>query len=224
MIASFPITVYPVFAYNELQVGVKKGDSMEYNITITGPPLDSARNLIWFRNEILDVQGNSFKTNMTSRSVNGTVLSSLWDFNLNDGQVCGWVIIPSNLSTGEQFFDVAKGANITIEGQEQKIIAGASRTITHATDPGKLYKEWDKATGVYVNSIEHTKNYTVITNATTTNLWNAQINEPNQAGSHMILTVILLAVIATILIFMQANCGELKNTLFQNFQKEKSQQ
>ena len=202
MIASFSITVLPVVANASPQVGVKKGDWIEYNITLTGPPLDSARNLTWFRNEILDVQGNSFKTNMTSRSINGTVLSSFWDFNLNDGQVCGWVIIPSNLSIGEQFFDVAKGANITIEGQNQKIVAGTSRTITHAVDPGKLYKEWDKATGVYVNSIEHTKNYVVITNATATNLWSPQIDVSHQADSYLILTVILLVVIAAILIFM----------------------
>jgi len=204
MIASFSITLLPVSAYDETLVGVKKGDWIEYNITMTGPLLDSARNLTWFRNEILDIQGNSFKTNMTSRSVNGTVLSSLWDFNLDDGQVCGWVIIPSNLSTGDQFFDVAKGANITIEGQDQKIVAGASRTITHATDPGKLYKEWDKATGVYVNSIEHTKNYIVITNATATNLWSAQVNVSHQSVSYLTLMASLLIVIALIFIFMFA--------------------
>jgi len=41
MIASFSITLFPVIASNEVQVGVKKGDWIEYNITITGPLLDS---------------------------------------------------------------------------------------------------------------------------------------------------------------------------------------
>jgi hypothetical protein len=210
MIASFSITILPAFAYNEPTVGVKKGDWIEYNITISGPQLDEARNLTSFRNEILEVNGSSFEANMTSISVNGTVLSSLWNFNLTGGEVCGWMIIPANLNEGDKFFDAAKAANVTIEGHEQKMVAGESRTVTHATDPGKLYKEWDKATGVYVNSIEHTKNYTVITNATATNLWSAQINVSNQADSYLILTVILLAVITLILIFMFAKSGRTK--------------
>jgi hypothetical protein len=207
MIASFSIIVLPAFAYNELIVGVKKGDWIEYSITINGPHLDEARNLTSFRNEILEVNGSSFEANMTSISVNGAVLSSLWTFNLTGGEVCGWMIIPANLNDGDKFFDAAKAANVTIEGQEQKMVAGERRTVTHATDPGKLYKEWDKATGVYVNSIEHTKNYTVITNAIATNLWSAQINVSHQADSYLILTVILLAAITLILIFMFAKSG-----------------
>ena len=111
---------------------------------------------------------------MTSISVNGTVLSAIWHFNLTEGQVQGWEIIPPNLSPGDTFYDVAKNANITVEGQEQKIVAGASRTVTHATDPGKLVKEWDKTTGVYVHSLEWTRNYTVVTNAVATNMWSPQ--------------------------------------------------
>ena len=210
IIASFSITVLPVTASSEATVGVKKGDWIEYNITISGPHLDEARNLTSFRNEILVVNGSSFETNMTSISVNGTILSSIWTFNLTGGEVCGWMIIPANLSAGDKFFDAAKSANITIEGQEQKTVAGESRTITHATDPGKLYKEWDKATGVYVNSIEHTKNYTVITNATATNMWSPQISVSHQADSYLILMVILLAVIALISIFMIVKSGRTK--------------
>jgi len=94
---------------------------------------------------------------MTALAVNGTFSSSIWIFNLSEGQVQGWEIIPANLSVGDTFFDAAMHANITVEGQEQKIVAGESRTITHSNDPGRLYKEWDKATGVYVDSIEYTK-------------------------------------------------------------------
>ena len=180
IIVSVLAAVSSALAYAEPSTGVKKGDWIEYAISITGPPLDPLRNLTWYRTEILEVDGASFRANKTALTVNGTFSSSIWNFNLTEGQVQGWVIIPANLSTGDAFFDAAKSANITIEGEEQKTLLGASRTVTHASDPGKVYKEWDKVTGVYVHAIEHTTNYTVITNAIATNMWSPQILEPNQ--------------------------------------------
>jgi hypothetical protein len=165
----------PTFTYGEASVGVKKGYWIEYAISMTGPPLDPLRNLTWYRTEILEVDGASFQVNKTALSVNGTFSSSIWNFDLTEGQVYGWVIIPANLSSGDKFFDAAKSAKITIEWEEQKTVLGASRTVTHASDPGKVYKEWDKATGVYVYSIENTPNFTVIFNAIATNMWSPQI-------------------------------------------------
>jgi hypothetical protein len=188
------IIVLPACAYDEPSVGVKKGDWIEYTINITGPLLDSSRNLTWYRNDILEVDGGaggSFKANMTALAVNGTISSSIWNFNLTEGQVQGWVIIPANLSVGDKFFDVAKSANVTIEGEEQKIIAGASRTVTQASDPGKLYKEWDKATGVYLNSIEHIKNYTIVTNIVATNMWTPQSKGQDQVMQYPLVAVII---------------------------------
>jgi hypothetical protein len=121
---SLSIISLPTCANGTPSVGVKKGDWIEYTINITGPPLDQARNLTWYRNEILEVNSTWFETNMTSISVNGTVLSAIWHFNLTEGQVQGWEIIPPNLSRGDTFYDVAKDANITVEGQEQKMVAG----------------------------------------------------------------------------------------------------
>ena len=195
IIISVLITALPTFAYSEPSVGVKKGDWIEYTITITGPALTPSRNLTWFRNDILEVNGASFKANMTVLAVNGNFSSSIWIFNLTEGQVQGWQIIPANLTVGDTFFDVAKDANITVDGQEQKIVAGASRTIIHANDPG-LYKEWDKATGVYVDSSEYTKNYTVVTSAIATNMWSSQNLEQNQTSFYLMIEVsIVLAVI-----------------------------
>jgi hypothetical protein len=175
IIFSVSIIASPMLAYGEPSVGVKEGYWIEYNISITGPPLDPLRNLTWYRNDILEVNGAAFEANMTALSVNGTITSSIWHFNLTEGQTQGWEIIPANLSVGNTFYDSFKPANVTVEGEEQKNVAGATRTVTHGNDPGKLYKEWDKSTGVYVNSLEWTKNYTVITNATATNMWSPQV-------------------------------------------------
>ncbi len=195
------VTILPTLAYGETSVGVKKGDWIEYNITITGPPLDPLRNLTGYRTEILEVYGESFMANKTALSVNGTLSSSIWNFNLIEGQVYGWVIIPSNLSMGDAFFDADKSANITIEGEEQKTLLGAIRTITHASDPGKVYREWDKATGVYVYAVEHTANYTVITNAVATNMWSPQTLGQNQTAFYQLVrATTILAVLFSVML------------------------
>ena len=174
IIVPFLSTVSLVFAYAEPATGVKKGDWVEYSFNIKGPPLDPIRNLTWYRTEILEVDGTWFRANKTALLVNGSFSSYVWDFNFTEGQVQSWAIIPANLSPGDTFFDVAKLANITIEGEEQKTLLGASRTVTHASELGIVYREWDKATGVYVHAVTY-NNYTVITNAVATNLWSPEL-------------------------------------------------
>jgi hypothetical protein len=162
-------------AYAEPATGVKKGDWIEYSFNITGPPLEPIRNLTWYRTEILKVDGTWFRANKTALLANGSFSSSIWDFNLTEGQVQSWAIIPANLSSGDTFFDASKSANITVEGEEQKTLLGATRTVTHASEPGIVYREWDKATGVYVHAVTYNNNYTVITNAVATNMWNPEL-------------------------------------------------
>jgi hypothetical protein len=181
-----------MLVYAEPSTGVKKGDWIEYAVSITGPPLDPSRNLTWYRTEILEVDGASFRANKTALTVTGILSSSIWNFNLNEGQVQSWAIIPANLSTGYAFFDIAKSANITIEGEEQKTLLDAGRTVTHASDPGKVYKEWDKATGVCVHAVEHTTNYTFITNAIATNMWSPQILGLNRTSFYTLITAIIV--------------------------------
>lgn len=205
IIVSASISASPTFAYGEASVGVKKGDWIEYSISITGPPLDQLRNLTWYRVDILEVDGTSFLANKTALSVNGTLLSgSIWNFNFTEGQVQGWVIIPANLGTGYAFFDAAKSANITVEGEGQKALLGASRTVTHASIPGMVYKEWDKATGVYVHAIEYTTNYTVKTDAIATNMWSPQTLGQNQTASYPLVaaTIVLAALVLSLAVFV----------------------
>jgi hypothetical protein len=62
----------------------------------------------------------AFQANDTVKNVNGTLSSSIWKFNFNEGQVEGLVIIPPNLGVGNTFYDSSKSAYITIMGEEQK--------------------------------------------------------------------------------------------------------
>jgi len=192
------VIVLPTVAFAEPSVGLKEGDWIEYTFSVTGPPLDPLRNLTWYRMDILDVDGASFQVNKTALSVNGILSSSVWSFNFAEGEVWGWVIIPANLNSGDTFFDASKSANITIEGEVEKTLLGASRIVTFGSDLGIVYREWDKATGVYVHAIEHTRNYTVVTNATATNMWASSSPQQNRPVPYTLYASVTILLAATI--------------------------
>ncbi len=183
------LLVSSVCASYEPSVGVKEGDWIEYDISITGkgspPPTHDVR---WLRIEVLPVQGTAFSANFTVRYANGTIGSAIWEFNFTEGNVEGWIIIPSNLSPGDTFYDYSihtgNPVNVTIESQEQKTVLGASRIVTYGSDALR-HKEWDKATGVFLRASERFKNVTnkdgwyiedlnVTTQASATNMWSPQ--------------------------------------------------
>jgi hypothetical protein len=163
----------------ELSVGVKEGDWMEYNVNITGNPSAVYRGLVWMRIEVLQVEDSAFPANVTLRFANGTVSSSIWQFNFTEGNTEGWLIIPANLSPGDTFYDnfSRTDKNIVVQSQEQKTVLGVSRTITHGNDSYRADKAWDKATGVFVGSTEVFKNWTSIVEITATNLWSQETNQ-----------------------------------------------
>jgi hypothetical protein len=182
------------------KVGVKKGDWIEYSMTITGAPLlDQARNLTSYRTEVLETSDTSIKVNKTATSLNGTHTSSIWNFSFPEGRVPGWAFIPANLSVGDTFFDYNMTANVAVEGEEQKTVLGNERTVTHASLQGIVYKEWDKATGVYVYAVEHTTNYTVTTNVIATSMWSQKVQEQNLSASELLTGVgVAAAVVLTV--------------------------
>ena len=212
MIGSVSIIASPTLAYDEPSVGVKEGDWIEYEIGVAGtgamPPTHDVR---WFRIEVLPVQGAAFSINLTSRYANGTVGSAIWKFNFTEGNVGGWIIIPSNLSPGDTFydswtfFDTRKQVNVTIESEEQQTLLGATRTVTYGND-WLRHKEWDKATGVFVRTVENYKNVTnragwyienltLTVTAIATNMWSPQILGLDQTMFYIIVTTVVVAVL-----------------------------
>jgi hypothetical protein len=191
MIVSVSLIASPVFAIDKLSVGVKEGDWIEYEVNVSGtgsmPPTHDVR---WFRIEVLPpVEGAAFTTNLTSKYANGTLGSAIWKFNFTEGNVEGWIIIPSNLGAGDTFYDYSihtgVPVNVTIESEEQKTVLGATRTITYGHDSIR-HKEWDKATGLFIGTTEiyknvttrtgwYIENVTVTIEATTTNLWSPEL-------------------------------------------------
>ena len=84
-LASILVTVLvvtsPARAVAEPSAGVKEGDWIEYDISVTGtstpPPTHDVR---WMRMDILPVQGAAFSVNITARYAKGTVGSAVWKF------------------------------------------------------------------------------------------------------------------------------------------------
>ena len=221
MIVSVSIIASPALADCDPSVGVKEGDWIEYDVSVTGtgamPPTHDVR---WFRIEVLPVQGAAFSVNLTSRYANGTLGSAIWKFNFTEGNVGGWIIIPSNLGSGDAFYDswtffgTRKPVNVTIESQEQKTVLGASRTVTYGNDWFR-HKEWDKATGVFVRTVEVYKNVTnragwyiedltVTVQAIATNMWSPDpflgINQMVFYGLAAVIIVLALLILASLII------------------------
>jgi len=162
----------PTRGYDEPSVGVKEGDWIEYDVNIMGNPPAVHRNVTWMRIDILQVKGAVFPANVTVRYSNGTVGSSVWEFNFVEGNTEGWVIIPSGLGSGDSFFDnfSKTDKHITIQSQEQKTVLGAIRTVTFANDTYRN-KQWDKDTGIFVGSSEIFRNWMAYVTVVDTNMW-----------------------------------------------------
>jgi hypothetical protein len=209
------VIIFPVCAFDEPTVGVKEGDWVEYDVIIEGKgSMPPTHNVTWMRMEVLGVQGTVFSTNVTSRYSNGTIDSAIWPYNFTEGELGGWTIIPANLSPGDTFYDLARHTeepvNLTILREEQKMVLGATRTVTYGSDEIRHVKEWDKATGFFLGSVEPIKNkttksgwyiedLTVTTKAIATNMWSPQILGLDQTVFYGLVGVIV--VLAVLVLF-----------------------
>jgi len=199
ILAAASILALPARGYGGPSVGVKEGDWIEYKVNITGTP-PPVHNVTWMRMEVLQIQDAAFSVNLTVRYRNGTLYSSIWKFNFTEGNEEGWLIIPSNLGVGDSFYDSSKfGGNITIQGQEQKTVAGASRTITYGSDSLRR-KEWDQATGVFTQSSENLGNWSAYVSATGTNMWSPQILGLSQTMFFAVILVVIVVFVITSLV------------------------
>jgi hypothetical protein len=197
MVVVFSALALPTLVDSEPSVGVKEGDWMEYNVSIAGTP-PPIHNVTWMRMQILTVDGSAFPVNLTVRYFNGTVFSSMWKFNFTAGNDEGWLIIPQNLSPGDNFYDAYSktNQNITIQSQQQQTVLGASRTVTFGSQSNR-YKEWDKATGVFVASNETFKGWSASVNMVATNLWSQDSPQHQPVLFAMVLACLVGAAVLT---------------------------
>ena len=150
-----------------VSVGVKKGDWVEYNASIQGTA-DEAHNVVWARMEVTDVQNAAVVVKIIWRSSSGEEESSTATLNLEKGKLGDQFIIPANLNVGDTFLDQYAG-NVTISGNEKRVVAGAERTLLYFTsDERSTY--WDKATGILIEG-RYSSGFTMTTTLDKTNIW-----------------------------------------------------
>ena len=211
--------VLPALGFDAPTVGVKEGDWIEYNVSITGTgSMPPTHDVTWMRMEVLPVHGTAFSMNVTTRYSNGTIGSAIWFYNFTEGEHEGWTVIPANLGPGDTFYDLARHTdepvNVTILSEEQKMVLGAIRTVTYGHDAVRDVKEWDKETGFFLGSVEPIKNKTtkngwyiedvvVTTKAVATNIWEPQDTTDDESGFYVLIAVVgglavLVAAVAVI--------------------------
>jgi hypothetical protein len=178
--------------------GVKPGDWIEYKVSTTGTPA-LGHDLIWARMEVVNISGTKMWVNIVAETPNGSLSSAIRDIDFTIGDVEAWIIIPSNLNPGASFYDVLTNSTITIQGQKTETIAGATRTITYVDTPQR-HKEWDKATGVYIQTSDYLPGYTVNATAFATNMWAPQILGLDQTMFYVTIIVIAIVIVAALII------------------------
>ena len=186
-------------ARSEYTIGVKPGDWIEYHVSTTGAP-PSEKDIDWARMEVLDVQGNIFHVNTTGHQLNGIYSSFVRTFDFQAGEVSAWIIIPANLNPGDTFYDAVDNQSYAIQGELQETIAGSIRTVTYINNSMGRYKQWDKATGVFVETIDNVGNYTVDATAYATNMWRPQILGLDPTVFYVVIVAIVVVIVALTLV------------------------
>ena len=173
--------------YAEIVVGVKDGDWIEYRVTGTGN-IPAEHDVTEAKIEILGVDEKTIDIQIASKFSDGreeTITSTL---NLETGQIGDSFIIPANLSKGDTFLEQTEGT-ITISGVEEKTYAGAKRTTVYATTSITEFS-WDSSTGFLVEATSSYPDFTIITEAENTNIWQTQT-----FGIDPIIPIVLVAAV-----------------------------
>jgi hypothetical protein len=192
------IVLFAGIASADLSIGVKKGDFIQYQVISSGtPPPDHL--VVSAEMLVLDVQSPTIKIMITTTSANGSQTQSNSTLNLQTGQLIEDFIIPANLQAGESFTDSNVG-KITISSVEQRVYAGATRTVVTASTHNTTFV-WDQATGFSLDGTSQGTDYSIRTVATATNMWQPQelILGLAPTSFYIILTVLIAIVIIVIL-------------------------
>jgi hypothetical protein len=199
VVASLFFLVTAEVVLGEFSVGVKTGDWIEYNVSVTGSPAEK-HDVTWARMEVYAVQGSQIDLNITVKFSDGTLEPQTATLNLETGQLGDDFIIPANLNVGDVFFDKNVG-NITISGVEEKPYAGFTRSVmTAATSETTYY--WDQATGVLVEGNSHYPEYTMHSVVDKTNLWQSQVQGLNPTVFYAMVIGVLALIVVVLTVFI----------------------
>lgn len=190
-LAVLVVMLFSVVASAEIFIGVKEGDSVEYNVTAIGN-VPEEHDVDKAKIEVVDVEVNRIFIKLTSIFQDGSEETEDSILDLEMGHIGDAFIIPANLSEGDTFLKQTEGT-ITISGVEQKTYAGSERTVVTATT---TYTEfyWDQTTGLLVEATSTYTDFTITTQAEKTNIW-----PTTTIGLDQIVTIVLLAMAVAVI-------------------------
>ncbi len=166
---------------------------MEFTASTTGN-LPAGHDVIWFKMEVINITGNIIWINIVAEAHNGTLSSSIRPVDFTTGNTQAWILIPANLGPGDSFFDSSTNSTVIIQGQKTATIDGVTRTITYVNTTVR-HKEWDKATGFFIQTIDNYPGYNASAVTYATNMWMPQILGLNPTVFYAVLgDVIVIAV------------------------------
>ena len=182
---------FSAVASAEIIVGVKPGDWIEYNVTITGE-VPEQHDVTWCKIEVTAVEEKNVYIDITSRYSDGREETATSTLNLETGQIGDCFIIPANLNAGS-VFESPEGT-ITISGFKEKTYAGATRSVVYGSNPQTVF-HWDRSTGFLLEANSSDSAFTMSTKAKKTNIWQTQIFGLDQT-IFIALVLVIVAVLA----------------------------
>ena len=182
---------FSAVASAEVIVGVKSGDWIEYNVTITGE-VPEQHDVTWCKIEVMAVEDKNVYIDITSRYSDGSEETVPSTLNLETGQIGDCFIIPANLNAGD-VFEPPEGT-ITISGFKEKTYAGATRSVVYGNTPQTIF-HWDRSTGFLLEANSSDSEFTMSTKADKTNMWQTQTFGLDQTV-FIALVLVMVAVLA----------------------------
>ncbi len=183
-------------------VSIKKGDWIEYQVTVTGNPAPEY-NITWARMDITGVQGEAINVSVQTLFGNGTMLSEPYvPLNIATGAIGDGFFIPTNLNPGDKYSSQYQGT-INITSIARLNVAGTARTVLIGNANQTEYA-WDRQTGIMVAATSNLPGSVMYTKASSTNIWQAPIIGLDQlfSFSFIIIIIVVIIVIPIVLIFL----------------------
>lgn len=193
----------------ETSVGVKEGDWIEYNVTVTGNP-PSPYQPVWFRTEILGVEGQTVTIKTIMNRSDGIQDITTASVNITESQVLGDkpspFVIPANLEAFDTFYLDDYG-NVTLAGATERSYVNTSRTVVYASlsaygETTTVY--WEQETGFLLESYQTEVGvYSMTIKASNTNMWQPQPSGlPIDPTVFYILIIIAVVIVVAVVFFV----------------------
>jgi len=189
--------LFSAVASAEIAVGVKQGDWIEYKVTCTGT-VPEEHDVTWSKIAVISVEGKKIDIDVTSRYFDGSEETETATLNLETGQIGDAFIIPAQLDNGDPIPEPYEGS-ITIIGVEKRTYAGATRSVVYASTSLTMFY-WDRYTGFLVEATSSYPDFTIITKAEKTNMWQTQIFGIDPIIFIVPIIAVIVAVLAIFLI------------------------